>query len=327
MTNTEIRELRTKRALWLPIVVTLVLVVVGDVAALLVADRLGGRVATHWGADGRPDGFSTPTQALVFGSVFPLFMGGFLLGIGILAKQRAQLGALVAGLSAFMVALFHGATILQGWTSGPAVVNVAMVIGLVAAGVLGLGTYQFLKLPPSDVVASGPLPAGAEVLDRVPDGARLAWSGRTRVATPGLVVMGVAFVPLLVMVGVGLFLQQWGMVLLMTVMVVVIAVLATSMFSTVTVDARGVRARGVGFNWIDVPLSTIVGATVLPHVEPVGEFGGWGLRTGLDGRRGLVTMAGPALRLQRVDEPDVVITLADSEAAAKTVNTLVQRSR
>lgn len=327
MNIADIRARRTKRALWLPILTALGLVVTGDVAVLLVAGRLGGRIATHWGADGQPDGFSSPLQALGFGTIFPLAMAAFLLGVGIAAKQRSIMGAIVAGVSAFMVGLLQGSAILQAWLSGAAVVNAAMVIGLVAAVVLGLGTYHLLRLPPSDAVATGPLPVGAEVLDRVPDGARIAWTGRTRVSSAALVVMGIAFVPLLVMLGVGLFFRQWGMVLFMVVLLVVIGVLATSMFSVVTVDARGVRARGVGFNWIDVPLSTIVGATVLPHVEPVGEFGGWGLRTGLDGRRGLVTMAGPALRLQRVDEPDVVITLADSEAAAKTVNTLVQRSR
>lgn len=96
-------------------------------------------------------------------------------------------------------------------------------------------------------------------------------------------------------------------------------------WSVVTVDRRGVQARAMGIHWVNVPLETITSAEVQAKVIPLGDFGGWGLRGGFGGDRGLVTGEGKALRIHRAQQPDWVITVDDAERAAAVVNTLVAR--
>ncbi|MBW8732107.1 MAG: DUF1648 domain-containing protein [Terrabacter sp.] len=60
-------------------------------------------------------------------------------------------------------------------------------------------------------------------------------------------------------------------------------------------------------------------------VSPLGDFGGWGWRIGVDGRRGYVTRAGEALVVHRIREPDVVVTVDDADEAAAVLNTLAAR--
>ncbi len=45
----------------------------------------------------------------------------------------------------------------------------------------------------------------------------------------------------------------------------------------------------------------------------------------LEGEHGIITAAGPALRLDRGHDDPLVITVTDAEAAAAAVNTLVSR--
>ena len=97
------------------------------------------------------------------------------------------------------------------------------------------------------------------------------------------------------------------------------------MSATVTVGAPGVRVRALGLiTWADVPLRDIAGATVT-RVNPMRDFGGWGRRLNLRGEHGIITAAGPALRLDRGHGDPLVITVTDAEAAAAAVNTLVSR--
>ena len=159
----------------------------------------------------------------------------------------------------------------------------------------------------------------------VDDAVTLAWTGRTRVARAVAVVIGLGALSTAVLIPMMIAAGTWGSALLMALLTALIVVLGLAMAANVTVDGRGVRARALGFiPWFDVPLNAIAGATVV-DVRPLRDFGGWGMRVGFNGERGLITAGGPALRIDRGEQGPFLVTAADAEAAAATLNTLVAR--
>ena len=94
---------------------------------------------------------------------------------------------------------------------------------------------------------------------------------------------------------------------------------------TVTVDQRGLVARALlPRPRVVVPLGEVEHAEVV-HVSPVREFGGWGLRMGLDGRVGVVLRGGEALEVARTGGRRVVVTVDDAATGAALLNTLAAR--
>ena len=81
------------------------------------------------------------------------------------------------------------------------------------------------------------------------------------------------------------------------------ALLALTLSARVTVDTSGLRVSSAGLSWSRVPLERVASAGTTT-VSPLREFGGWGWRIGVDGRRGYVTRAGEALVVHRIGEPD-----------------------
>ena len=89
---------------------------------------------------------------------------------------------------------------------------------------------------------------------------------------------------------------------------------------SVLVDASGVDARGLGiFTWIRIPLPALSGAHPIFDINPVSDFGGYGLRTGFDGTRALITDAGAAYARAEV-RAAVVITVEHPSEAAAAIN-------
>lgn len=92
----------------------------------------------------------------------------------------------------------------------------------------------------------------------------------------------------------------------------------------IRIDADGLRATTLGATVLRVPVEDVAAADVV-EVSPFREFGGWGLRVDTAGRIGLVTRRGPAVRVRRGDDSEVLITLDDSHDAAATLNSLADR--
>ena len=66
---------------------------------------------------------------------------------------------------------------------------------------------------------------------------------------------------------------------------------------------------------------------VVVQVNPLREFGGWGIRTGVGGRIGVVMRGGEALEVVRTGGRRVVVTVDDAATGAALLNTLAGRAR
>ena len=286
---------------------------------LLAHDDLPGRVATHFGLDGRPDGFSVP--------------GPFTLGFGIAVLVLSGLG--IAGLVlARRRAVVRIAVALAGWTSWLLAVVVLTVIwparGVAADAVRhnwlstllvmlvasAAGVLIYRLLPPGDsalTVGGGPVPSYT-----LKQGERVTWIGRARSRT--LLVIGVA----IVLVS-ALTLLLWGRPLSLFAAAIGLIV-GWSSEIMVRVDDRGVSAHFGPLGWptFRTRLDRI-DAVRAEQIDPL-QWGGWGLRIG---RRGtaLVVRRGPGLVLARRGASDVAITVDGAEQAAELVNALLVRER
>lgn len=310
-------------------VLIVVVVAAGSLALWLERAHLPEQVATHWGFGGRPDGFQPLSHLYLLNAAVGAAMPLLLVGFGLLIKQGRILSPIGAATAVFMVAAIDGSTWAQrGMTAGQVSQaqqpNLPIVVSLVAAIVVGAGLALAFRRRPGAADVGVEVDANAPRL-LVDDSVRLAWTGRTRVSRAVWILFGVICLATLVPAGIMLASGTWGPAVIMVGSAVLVGVLGLAMSATVVVDARGVRARALGIiPWVSVPLSAIAGATVTT-VNPLGDFGGWGLRIGLNGDQGLVTSAGPAIRIDRGDQGSLVITLTDAEAAAATLNTLVVR--
>lgn len=321
-------QVRRARALWLPSLILSAVTGGATLAMWLVRAGLPTRIANHEGIDGTPDGWTTLGGAMAETLLIPLGAALVLLAIGVATKQRAAMAGLATGLGIFLTAVAGGMTLVQHadspWRGGS---DPLLLLGLAVGAPLGLLVWRMCREPAGAYVVSGqPLPPGAEVLGDVADTARLAWIGRTRVSGTAFVVAGIlAVVPTLVLAVIGAWHGSWGLAIIMMLTAALVVILGGCMWARVTVDARGVRARSWGIGWVTIPLDAVVGARRDDIAHPLGEFGGWGLRTAVDGTRALLTSAGEALRIERAGQPDWVITLDHADDAARTLNTLVER--
>ena len=185
--------------------------------------------------------------------------------------------------------------------------------------VVAVGLWRWGRTTPPEVTgAREPLPADAPRLDVTPT-TRLAWTGRASLRVGPTVALAVVVALPLVWVALAGLAWVWLLALALG------ALLALTLSARVTVDASGLRVSSAGLSWSRVPLERVASAGTTT-VSPLREFGGWGWRIGVDGRRGYVTRAGEALVVHRIGEPDVVVTVDDADEAAAVLNTLAARA-
>jgi hypothetical protein len=102
--------------------------------------------------------------------------------------------------------------------------------------------------------------------------------------------------------------------------------LATTAAWRVRIDSRGAITEGLlGLPRFTVPLADIRSARVV-SVDPLADFGGWGVRWGSGRSLGIVLQAGEALELERLDGRRFVVTTPDAERAAALINGLRARA-
>lgn len=320
------------RAIRVPVV--LCIAIAAAVVAALGQARasLPDPIATHWGADGRPNGFQALDRFLVFATVFTAGIGLAMVLVGALKKAAASTAPLAVGLSAFLGVLFCATTLTQRGLADAhqAPSSDSGMVPAVGAGILSAVVTWLLvrRWGGREAPAAAGLPESAPRLD-VPVGQGLAWTGHTRRSPRALLVVavacllpGVSFVVLAVVNG------QWGTATSLLLPVVIAVVAGFFLSATVSIGRRGVVARGLGLvTLVRIPLADIRCAEFVPDTG-VMAWGGWGYRAGPDGQRALLTASGPAVRVERLDGRSVVITVDDAERAAAVVNTLVaQRDR
>lgn len=316
------------RAVWIPLAVTLVATAVGLGLVWSVRHELPDPVARHWGADGRPDGFSPLASELVFDVIFCGLFPLLMLGLGAGLRQLRAMGPVTAGLSVFLSTLMFGGLYAQrGMDSALAAqVDWPLWLGFLAGPLAGLLVWLCVRDTTTHVARRGPSPTAPHVA--VAPGTRLAWTGNTRSGAGIWLVLALGLLPTAAM-GVWFCAEGNASVgVLMLLLTAVLLVMMSNLRCRVSVDARGVRALGLGVvPWVRIRLEQVEEAT-LTTVSPLGDFGGWGYRSKLDGSGswGLVTSEGQALVVERAGKGPFYLTVEHPEDAAAALNTLLARN-
>lgn len=308
----------------------LLIVALGVVLVSVWAPELPTTVAIHWGFDG-VDGvgplWTIPVLLVAVGAGVPGILyavlaaaggrGEFLLMHKLLAVAALAVSALIVTIGAGSLWLQRG--LRSAWDAG----DIAPVVGIAVAVALVSGLIGWLALPAATPLAQTARVEASPLV--VGEGERLAWIGGTRLSRP--LAAAVVAAVLLAALAVGTAVVASGgafAALLVIPVLLLLAVLATLHF-TVRVDHRGLTVTGgIGVPRFRVPLDVIERISVV-QVNPLGEFGGIGIRLGLDGRFGIVLRRGSALQVERRGGRTFLVTCDDTETAARVLATLHAR--
>ncbi|MCU1406386.1 MAG: hypothetical protein JWQ43_2689 [Glaciihabitans sp.] len=309
--------------------VPVVIAAAGVIAVLGWVPSLPDPIATHWSGAG-PDGYGsvggmialivglsvgfaalmTAAVLLMPAPVIPTHTPRILIGAGVFLAAMVTVAmtasiAMQRGLVDAAQAPGVGQALLAG-------VGVGLVLGFLA----WLGTPESALRDPDEEVA----PA---VLQLAPT-ERVAW---TRTARPG-VVMIVAIMVFIVVFGAiavaAVSSPDGGDWWTLAVVAAVIVVGVASFFWRVRIDARGLAVTSaLGLPRFRLPLAEIESVRAV-DVNPLPEFGGWGIRFG-GGRLGVVVRAGEAIEVARASGKIFVVTVDDAATAAALLGGLIGR--
>lgn len=276
-------------------------------------------VATHWDPQGRADSFVVLGMRVWLTPVLLAVCTWGLLSIAVAHVPQGGPGgrwlrALPAGAAWFVVGLACSTLLPQRGLvdAQEAPFSLTWLLAGLIAGLVGFWLIA-LVAPDTARITTHALTFEDESIDRDRP-ASVVWRSSARPPKLGYVLLAL----LGLLAAAAAVHVRWvvAAVLLLTVLV---AAAFTSF--RVSVDDQAVRVRGTFFGVprFAVALSTIRRAEVV-DVKPL-HWGGWGLRyrsTGI----GVVTRGGPALRLVRTDDTEVVLTVDDAASAAAILNAL-----
>jgi hypothetical protein len=299
--------------------------------------RLPGRIATHWGASGRPDGFTGTTA--FWASLLVVATVAALAGVAALWPGRRTTDR-PAPTPAGAAAPRPGRRTTDRWalTAAGAVAGGAAGIWLTTAtAALAGGTAEarlgwrflwFLAGPAWGAVVwavagrtgdAGGAGAAATVTEPMAlrPGERAGFTATLRL--PMVLGVTAAAAVLVAPLAVTVAPALWP--------VLAVPVLGGLMLGQVrvTADRRGLRltAGVLGVPVRRIPLADIVAATAA-HIEPM-TWGGWGYQV-LPGRSALVLRAGPGLVLDLRDGRRFAVTLDDPRTPAALLTALRERT-
>ncbi|WP_309127876.1 DUF1648 domain-containing protein [Microbacterium sp.] len=325
---------------WVGLILPLAIIV--SVAAMITAwlPELPDPVAIHWGTNG-VDGFG-PRWATI---ALPLGVGGgvvVLLAVMSLFAHRLPrsshapavqawgptarlLGGVNLGV-ALMISSLSLATagVQRGLDDASLAPGVSGWV-LLGFGLLVIGTAAgwFLQpkspLHPSD---SGTRPEAIALAQ----GERAAWFGTASMARGGVLTLAALLTVLLATTAFEFARGGAGGWILAAVAVLMVCLVCTMLVFRVRVNGEGLLVRSVG-GWpsIRIPLDRI-SAVEIVEVAPMAEFGGWGWRVAVDGRRGVVLRAGEALQVAQSGGPVLVVTVDGARDAAALLEALRNRA-
>ncbi|MBZ2196157.1 DUF1648 domain-containing protein [Occultella gossypii] len=301
----------------------------GSACALVLAwrDRLPDPVAVHWGVSGvdRTGSFAELVAPMLILGLATLAVTATLSVVtGRSGLTRRMTVGLSAGMAAMYAVMFAGMCWVQlDVPTAEQAGDPGFVIALSLLALAGVGVVAG--------ALAGSDPPQAATGDVAADAARLAlgptetavWIRTVTTARPWL-LWTLVVVVLAGSAVLGALTGQWWLI---PVLAATAALVAATASWTVRVDARGLSARGVyGWPRIQVPADEVERADAIT-ISPFAEFGGWGLRTDVRGRTGLVVRKGSAISIQRTGGRVVVVTVPDAERGAALLNTVAARAR
>jgi hypothetical protein len=302
-----------------------IVMLVAVIVAALVAPA--GDVVVHWGVAGDPDGWA-PAWTVVVGMAALGILNAVAFGLPLVATRREGpstmhkiLASVAVAFGVLMASL--GLWVLLAQRDADATPDVAVGLGIslglaaVAAVLAWFVSPRAVAVEPRGTVAA-PLPLAR--------GERAVWLSRTRLSTPGLVAVLTAVVASGGAAVVSNVVTEGRLALLFLVPAVLLAVLVLTSFWVVRVDADGLDVRGaLGWPRFGMPAAEIASAGTV-DVQAVGEFGGWGIRSGRGRRTGIVMRSGEALEAQARDGRALVVTVDDAGTAAALLSAVAERA-
>jgi len=349
----EVRHARTMFA-WVGLIVPVVLLGLSAVVIAAWLPELPDPVAIHWGAEGA-NGFG-PKPMIFFGALIGLGVVLLNAAIALCAHRLPQpqptgerpatdvaagtpqwsttarlLGAVNLGVSGLVAVLEVGSAAIQRGlsdASDAADITGWMLVGFVFFVALAVvGWFLQPRLTTAAPMAVHP--------DGVPQplraGERAAWFGTVRIARSGRIVLGCGLLVALVTTALvvarapGGVLNGSGWVMVGTCVLLLVLVACNLVFR-VQVSAAGLRVRSlIGWPSTRIPLTDIADVRVA-RIDPFAEFGGWGWRIAVDGRRGVVLRKGEALQVTRADGRVFVATADGAGEAAAVLQALIART-
>ncbi|WP_455133085.1 DUF1648 domain-containing protein [Microbacterium aurum] len=317
-------------AIVLPIIVTALAVAI----QVILLPRVPDPMAIHWGSGGGPNG-SGPAWlmivvTLVVGVGAPLLIA-LSAHAGLRRGDRGAtyrlLGAVALATSVLMGVLgawtFVAQADLASWQDAPLAV-VPLVVAFAVAVVAGaLGWF----VQPDEPYRPTLLAAGAPI--ELDGDERAVWLQRVQLARGAAIALVAAFVLLLVVTLVSVFADApaGSVVVLIVVTIVCAAAVVSTLAFHVRVDAAGLTVNSiVGLPRVHVPLRDIASVEAV-DVNPMGEFGGWGMRWAPGGGFGVVLRSGPGIRVHRTNGKVVTVTVEDAATGAALLGALAARAK
>lgn len=331
----DIRSSRTA-FLWVGLIVPLLIIALATAVIAAWLPELPDPVATHWGTDG-VNGYGPPWTYL---AITVGVGGGLVLFIGLIAlfaQRQPQasgkptvgrwspatrfLGGMNLGLAAMLSFVSLMSVAIQRGLADAAYApdigsGVLIGIALLVVGAV-LGWFLQPKSPTYDIEP-------AEAADSIPLAAteRAAWFGTAMMARSGVIVLAIGVAVLAAMT---VFVAAGGddawWILALVTLVLALAIGTMAVFR-VRVNAQGLRARSL-LGWPNnrIPIDRIAKVETV-QINPMAEFGGWGWRIGVDGRRGIVLRTGEALQITQTNGRVFVVTVDRASDAAAVLETL-----
>ena len=315
-----------RRFLLVAVAVPAVVVAAALALQLAALGSLPDPVAVHWGGQG-PDGFGPAWLPVlltaVFGALVPALMVlSALPGLRDGGVSYRFLGALVPGFTVLLCMVLTWGQLMQ---AGLADARQAPGIGLplLASTAAGLAVaalawaVQPAPAPPAPAVPARPLP--------LRPGERAVWFREASLALPGLLlILGAVTAALAGTVIAWLWAEAALAWVLTAVTLVLLAAAATTTAFRVRVDGQGLTVTSVaGVPRFHIAPDDVASAEAVT-VNPMGEFGGWGLRSA-PGRFGVVLRTGEALQVRRRNGRQFVVTVDDAGTAAALLQALARR--
>lgn len=305
----------------------------GAVAVLLALGELPSPVAVHWGPSGSPDGFGSPWLAIILPLLIVLLFGALVIQVtrmtaenGVVSANQKLIVCAAPFLAIVVTGVVAGSTLMQrGLTDATFAPPVAPLLGASLGFAVLVAVVSWFVLP--RVSAAIARDDERPVLD-LQETARAVWmqhvSPQRAFSTVVIVILVTAIVG--GGVAVGLFAPLAAFVVYVAGMAAALVVVVGTLYWRVTIDSRGFRTVSLlGFPRFVIPISEIESA-VVTTVQPLGDFGGWGLRWGGRKRMGIVLRAGEALQVNRTDGRQLVVTVPRARTGAALLNSLALRA-
>lgn len=338
---TDVRRARTAFA-WVGVIVPLSLLVIASVIIATWMPALPDPVATHWGTDG-VNGYGPRWTYLaltlgVGGGMVVLFAAMAVFSQRMPPRSRTLsptrapapqwsstarlLGGINLGVAGmFAVLMLVSVAVQRGLddaAKAPDITVWAIIGFVVAIALTALGWFLQPKVP-----AANDDERPASPMSLAP-GERAAWFGTAAMSRIGIISLIVA-VMLLIGTTIWVFALDHGgagWIIAVVTLLVVLLICATLVFH-VRISSAGLRVRSIaGWPRWNIRAEQITAVKAL-HVNPMGEFGGWGLRIAVDGRMGVVLRTGEGIQITRKNGRVFVVTIDDARTAASVLTAAV----